>query len=132
MNNLELALKVAWSFLGKPYTWGGDDPMKGFDCSGFIVEILQSVGFISRNSDYTAKKLFEHFASAEVFVPKAGCIVFYGNPINHVEFCINKNHTIGASGGGSKTITIQDAINQNAYIKIRPLRTDYTKMIYLF
>ena len=31
-------------FIGRPYSWGGDDPMSGFDCSGLIHETLQAVG----------------------------------------------------------------------------------------
>jgi len=28
------------------YLWGGDDPLAGFDCSGFVIEILKSVGIL--------------------------------------------------------------------------------------
>jgi len=38
-----------------------------------------------------------------------------------VEVAINKYQTIGASGGGSKTRMVQDAIRQNAFIKRRPI-----------
>ena len=58
-----MALKIAWAYLGRPYRWGGDDPMAGFDCSGFIVEILQSVGLIERREDFTAQGLWELFTA---------------------------------------------------------------------
>lgn len=34
---------------------------------------------------------------------------------------INEDLAIGASGGGSRTRTRQDAIKHNAFIKIRPV-----------
>jgi cell wall-associated NlpC family hydrolase len=122
----DLAEKIAWSFLGKPYSWGGDDPMKGFDCSGFCIEILKSVGILPRKGDWTASGLYNRFSAYKVDKPHKGCLVFWGNSegrIIHVEYALNDYLCIGASGGGSRTITEQDAINQNAYIKIRPWAT---------
>ena len=120
----EVALKVAWSFLGTPYLWGGDDPMAGFDCSGFCIEILKSTGVLPRSGDWTAQMLWERFEAKEVTKPYTGCLVFWNNrakdKIIHVEFAINDTLCIGASGGGSRTITVKDAIEQNAYIKVRP------------
>lgn len=123
----EVGLKVAWSFLGTSYLWGGDDPMAGFDCSGFCVEILKSVGILPRKGDWTANMLWERLKDKETDKPYSGCLVFWNNKakdrIVHVEFSINDTLCIGASGGGSKTITVEDAIKQNAYIKVRPWKT---------
>jgi hypothetical protein len=50
--------------------------------------------------------------------------VFWGQDlkqITHIEMMIDDIRTIGASGGGSRTLTELDAVKQNAYIKIRPL-----------
>lgn len=122
MSPKEIALKVAWSFLGKPYIWGGDDPMKGFDCSGFVIECLKSAGVLPRKGDWTANGLYKKFQPASY--PHEGCLVFWGrSKIIHVEFCLDDTFSIGASGGGSKTITEQNAIKQNAYIKVRPFRS---------
>jgi cell wall-associated NlpC family hydrolase len=130
-NLIEIVLKTAWRFVGKPYFWGGDDPIKGFDCSGLIVELLKSVGIISRKADFTADGLYHLFKNNEVDIPFRGCLVFWGTKekLTHVEICIDEHHTIGASGGGSKTITEQDAIQQNAYIKVRPIRNGYLKIV---
>jgi cell wall-associated NlpC family hydrolase len=119
-------LHQAWHFLGKPYIWGGDDPIKGFDCSGFIVELLQSVGKLPLGSDYSAQGLWDRFQDHKIDNPHGGYLVFYhdGNgSIIHVELCLTDEEKIGASGGGSTVLTEQDAIDKNAYIKIRPIKS---------
>lgn len=116
------AISYALHFVGTWYSWGGNDP-EGFDCSGFIVEILQSVGKIDRDSDYTAAQLYELFPETDK--PKAGVLAFWKNKkgdIIHVELCLNKWQTIGASGGDRRTLTKEDAIKNNAFIKKRPIR----------
>ncbi len=131
MTKIELAIKVAWTFVGTFYRWGGDDP-SGFDCSGLVVEILKSVGLIPRKSDYTAKMLYYKFVGSRVSDPEAGCLVFWGKDeqhITHVEFCINDWQTIGASGGGSSTTSEEAAIKQNAYVKVRPIRENYIAIV---
>ena len=116
---------IAMSMLWKPYKWGGDD-FSSFDCSGMVIEILKSVGVLPRNGDWTASGLWTLLENAdcEVESPYKGCLVFWTNSkmqkIVHVEYYLGNGLCIGASGGGSKTKTKQDAINQNAYVKIRP------------
>ncbi len=120
---LDVAVKVAWSFLGKPYIWGGDDPVAGFDCSGFVIEILRSVGLLPRDGDWSAATLATKFTATTE--PKAGCLVFWQNAaghIVHVEFCVTDELSIGAAGGGSATVSNFDAIKQNAYVKVRPFK----------
>lgn len=118
-----ITIKRAWTLLDRPYSWGGDDPLKGFDCSGMVIELLKSVGRLPRKFDCRAKDLFNMFP--KVGKPRSGCLVFYGvEEISHVEFCINKWLAIGASGGGSKVKTREDAIKYNAFIKLRPIKRD--------
>ena len=123
MTPREIALKVAWSYLGKPYLWGGDDPMAGFDCSGFAVEYCKSGGRLPRTGDWTANGLYGKFKA--VVIPYEGCLVFWENNgrIIHVEICLDDTFAIGFSGGGSDTLTVQDAIKANAYCKIRPFKS---------
>lgn len=117
----ELALQYAWKYLGTWYKWGGDDP-DGFDCSGFMVEVLTGVGLLPRRSDFNAQQLFNKFSKNKVEVPYEGCLVYWGKDnrsVIHVEMMINERIAIGASGGTSKTINVQTAIEHNAFIKIR-------------
>jgi cell wall-associated NlpC family hydrolase len=127
MDKRQTAIMIAWSFLGRPYIWGGDDPVKGFDCSGFVIECLKSVGVLPRAGDWTAQGLKDYFKDNIVTTPGPGRLAFWQNRdksrIIHVEMCIDKELCIGASGGGSKTLTSEDAIKQNAYIKIRPFKS---------
>ena len=119
----KIAERIAFSFLGKPYVWGGDDP-SGFDCSGYCIEILKSVGLLPRRGDWTAQGLWHKFQKHEVEEPHLGCLVFWtnrkGDRVIHVEFALNNHLCIGASGGGFKTTSEAKAMAQNAYIKVRP------------
>ena len=122
----KIAEKVAWSLHGLPYRWGGDDPMVGFDCSGFVIEILKSVGKLPRSGDWTAQDLWTRFREKRVEHPYNGCLAFWHNEnhgrVVHIEYCLNDKLTIGASGGGSRTADPVAAAKHNAYIKVRPIR----------
>ena len=118
----KLVQRIAFHYLGTFYIWGGDDP-SGFDCSGFVIECLKSVGALPRKGDWTANVLSKKHVS--IINPEGGDLVFWYNKskskIIHVEICIGKGLSIGASGGGSKTRTIANAMRNNAFIKVRPI-----------
>jgi len=130
---LTIARTVALSLLNKPYLWGGDDPMAGFDCSGFCIEILKSVGLLPRSGDWPARGLWkvfdddEHRNARELEEMEEGCLVFWHSGVDHdrivhIEYALNNELTIGASGGGSANTDLATAIEKNAYIKVRPVR----------
>lgn len=132
----EIALELAKNFINLPYKWGGNDPREGFDCSGLIVEILQSVGIVGEKEDYTANGLAYKFEDTDVLEP--GNLVFWDwnndGKIDHVEMIAlvddsGEIFTLGASGGSSATTTPQDSSNQNAYVKIRPMREGYKSVV---
>lgn len=139
MTPRELALKVAFTRLGTIYTWGGDDPA-GFDCSGLQDDILKTVGILPRGARPTAQQLYDRWPERRVIPPAPlapGMLVFFrrtradGSPyIGHVEMVYDilttgVTLTIAASGGGSKTLTVADAIRDNAFVQIRPLTGDW-------
>lgn len=121
---MKIVYDYAISFLGLPYKWGGDDTIKGFDCSGLVQEILQSVGE-DPAGDQSAQALFNHFEkTGEWNKYSCGSLAFYGNSvteINHVAMMLDNYRIIEAGGGGSKTNTLDDASTQNAYVRIRLL-----------
>lgn len=120
-------LKTALSYLGSPYRWGGDDP-SGFDCSGFVIECLKTVGLLSEQEDLTADQLRYRFADRKLKIPVPGSLLFRlrqaEGPAVHVVICLDSYFQIGASGGGSSTTDIRSAWSQNAFVKIRPIRED--------
>lgn len=117
-------IKTALSYLGTPYIWGGDDP-SGFDCSGYVLECLKSIGYCRETDDFTAHSLLQKLIPYKVVQkPSRGALLFYLNSQKvayHVVICIDSEFQIGASGGDSDTTNQQIASQKNAYIKIRPL-----------
>lgn len=115
----------AMTFLGTNYLWGGDDPMKGFDCSGLVQEILASVN-VDPAGDQTSQGLYNHFIQHGVALlnePQPGAIAFYGKSkekISHIAFCIDEKRIVEAGGGNSKTVDAEVAAKQNAYVRLRP------------
>jgi len=110
-------------FVGTPYIWGGDDPINGFDCSGFAQEYLASFGK-DPPGDQTANSLYRYFLKHGEIKKHCdlGYLLFFGDKerIKHVAIGLTADLMIEAGGGTSVTRTINDAIIQNAYIRIRP------------
>lgn len=114
---------AALHFLNLPYLWGGDDSIKGFDCSGLVQELFTMIG-IDPPGDQTAQGLYDFFKSrSRARVRCCGTLIFYGSSvtkITHVAMMLNEWTCIEAGGGGSKTLTLVDAAMQNAYCRLRP------------
>lgn len=125
MNLRTVLYDYAIKHVGLPYRWGGDDPMAGFDCSGLVIELLQSVGVLPKWFDTTADGLRKHNQVKPISEPKFGALVFYGrkSKVTHVGFCLNDTVMIEAGGGGSKTTSEDAAIKQNAFVRIRPIKS---------
>jgi len=118
---VDLAVEYVSRYVGHWYKWGGDDP-SGFDCSGLAIEMLKSVGIVPRRYDTTASGLWEEFEDYRRVYAEKGFLVFFGEEQpTHVEICINRSLALGASGGGSKTLSEMNAIRDNAFIKVRPI-----------
>ncbi len=125
---IEIASSLAFKFIGLPYIWAGDDAVAGFDCSGVVIEVNKSVGNLPRKGDWRAKDLYKLWLDKIVTKAVEVCVVFFStggaDDIYHTEYVYKNGLTIGASGGGSTTLTREDAIKQNAYVKMRPLKND--------
>ena len=119
---LEIMHSYAWCLVGRPYIWGGDDPLAGFDCSGLVQEILASVGE-GPPTDLSAQGLYRYYQpNGRLNCAELGSLAFYGksvDSITHVALLLDRFHIVEAGGGGSETKSLQDAIQQNAYVRVR-------------
>jgi cell wall-associated NlpC family hydrolase len=121
---MDLLRSYALSFLLTPYKWGGSG-FDGIDCSGFVQEILKSVG-LDPAQDQTAQGLFDHFnKTGEWNSYRIGSLAFYGESvlkITHVAFLLDPYRVIEAAGGGSKCLSREDATRENAFVRIRLIK----------
>ena len=91
---------------------------------------LLTAGEVTPNSgqnirDWTAHGLYLKFKGLEpsAETPIAGCLVFWFNngKAIHVGMLVSQDLFISAAGGNKKTKTIEEAIRQNAFVKVRPI-----------
>lgn len=110
--------------LGIPYIWGGENPMKGFDCSGFVQFVLRSVG-MDPVGDQSAQMLYD-WGKKNFYQPTkaAGALAFYGKSptmIYHVGLMINEFQIIEAAGGDHTCVSKAVAEEKGACVRIRPV-----------
>jgi cell wall-associated NlpC family hydrolase len=121
-DNQEIAIDYIMRYSGKPYQWGGDDPMTGFDCSHLVCEYLKAKGKLAWKEYLTAAQLQERCKS--LATPRRGALVFWKNSsgiVSHVGICLNSELYLGAEGGDSTTTDARQAAIQNAYVKVRAI-----------
>ena len=139
---MQLLIAVALSQIGKPYLWGHGHPSSGYDCSGFIQYLYDTIG-MSPPVDSTAQGLYDYYTNrpgTQMGTIKPGSLVFYGpaiNKITHIALVLDTNgggRVIEAAGGDSSftLISTEQQANKRAGVRIRPIkyRKDYLTAIY--
>jgi len=126
------AVRYILRWIGTPYKYSGDD-FSGFDCNGLIHETLQSVGLEKPGYDCTANQIYLNFKDGRKVeltekhpYPPHGCLVFWfkgSGRAYHVAMTINDFQICEAAGGDSDTKTEEDAIRDNAYVRVRRLNS---------
>lgn len=113
-----------------PYKWKGNSPLDGLDCSGFVCEVLRSVGLIGKE-DYSAQMLYDKFKKNQSDLQE-GSLLFFGKSetaLTHVAIAIDDYLMVEAGGGDSTTDTLEKAIARNAYVRVRPISSRADKPI---
>ena len=116
------AVAEASKYLGVPYLWGGTDPAKGLDCSGFTQLVFGNLGIdLPRVSSQqaTAGKAVASLASA-----RPGDLVFFDHDssrpgIDHVGIYIGGGKMIAAPQPG-EAVKVQDVGNPVAIRRVLP------------
>lgn len=124
ITNKDMLVIYAFNFIGVRYKWGGNNPLEGLDCSGFLCEILRSQGLV--RDDHNAQSLYELFLKMGLEKPpEKGALLFFGSSkysVTHCALAVNSTLMLEAGGGGSGTNTIDDAIKKNAFVRLRPIK----------
>lgn len=130
------AIIYGMTLLGQPYQYGGNGPF-GYDCSGFVTEVMKSVGVLNYSYNDTADGIFhtmqDPLYGKLIDHPEAGALVFFGKKgqkIDHVALVIDENTMIEA-GGGFSGIKTEELNAHAAMIRIRPIkmRVDFRAFI---
>ncbi len=108
------AVDAAKKYLGVPYLWGGTDPDKGLDCSGLLQRAYADVGV-------TLPRVAADQARAGTAVPdlasaKAGDLVAFGSPVDHIGMYIGDGKMIVAPRAG-QDVKIQDVYRTPSAIR---------------
>lgn len=95
MSKADDAISIAQGEIGKPYSYGAEGP-SAFDCSGLIQWVYAHVGI---KLPRTAAA--QQDATTPVSNPRAGDLVFWGNPATHVGLYVGNGQMIAAPHTGA-------------------------------
>jgi soluble lytic murein transglycosylase-like protein len=115
----------AQKYIGVPYLWGGTDPTKGLDCSGFTKLVYGNLGIdLPRTSSQQATS---GRAVASLAEARPGDLVFFDNSssragIDHVGIYLGDGKMIAAPQAG-ESVKVQDVGNPTVIRRVLPEQT---------
>ena len=113
---------AATNYLGVPYLWGGTDPTKGLDCSGFTQRVFADLGItIPRTSSQQATS---GTAVASLADARPGDLVFFDNSssragIDHVGIYLGNGKMIASPQEGD-VVKVQDVGSPTVIRRVLP------------
>ncbi|MEY4082807.1 MAG: hypothetical protein RL483_176 [Pseudomonadota bacterium] len=101
----------AFSLVGTPYRWGGNNPRGGFDCSGLVVYVMR------RSLGTTLPRTVEQMGSVGYEIAwedrLPGDLVFFnttGAELSHVGIYIGQNRFVHAPRAGG-TVRLESLVS---------------------
>jgi soluble lytic murein transglycosylase-like protein len=92
-------------YLGVPYLWGGTDPAKGLDCSGFVQRVYKDLGIdLPRVSQ---DQVHAGTAVPSLAQARPGDLITFGSPADHIGIYVGNNKMIDAPKTGD-VVKVQD------------------------
>ena len=110
-------LLYALSLLGTPYKFGGTNPEKGLDCSGFVRQVYKQSTEVSL--PHNAKAMSQAGETVNKDELKPGDLVFFNTlkkPFSHVGIYAGEGKFVHASSRGEKEVTIS-SMNDSYWAK---------------
>ncbi len=103
----------ALTFVGYRYTWGGNSPATGFDCSGFVQYIFSQFGYTTSRvaNDVTSDGV--HVDPADIQPGDVLCFYSSSNYVGHVGIYIGNNTFVHAANSATGVVTT--SLSNNYY-----------------
>ncbi|SIS68019.1 C40 family peptidase [Alicyclobacillus vulcanalis] len=118
-------LTYAKSFLGTPYTWGGDTPQTGFDCSGFVEYVFAHFGIQLPRESHDQATVGTPVSMANLqpgdllfFSDTDSNAALYANHVTHVGIYMGNGAMIESSSAhnGEGVVIVQNVFQNPYYV----------------
>ncbi len=99
----------AFSLIGTPYKYGGNNPETGLDCSGFVGHVFQRMAGIQLPRD--SQTMSRLGTPLEVSQLQPGDLVFFntlGRAFSHVGVYVGENRFVHASSSKTGSVMLSD------------------------
>lgn len=103
----------ALTFVGYRYTWGGNSPATGFDCSGFVQYIFSQFGYSTSRVANDVTQDGVHVDPADIQPGDVLCFYSSSSYVGHVGIYIGNNTFVHAANSATGVVTT--SLSNNYY-----------------